>query len=133
MEYGQFMEKVGQVIDAAGVLVIVLGLLLASLSYLRRWWKEGRHEPHDAYRIYRAAVGRGILLGLEFLIAGDIIRTVAIDLSFQNLGTLAILVIIRSFLSINLEMEIEGRWPWQSGRKIPTARPDVKGASLARE
>lgn len=133
MEYGEIMEIVGKVIDAAGVAIIAAGILVATVAYARRWWKAGRHEPHGAYRVYRAALGRGILLGLEFLIAGDIIRTVAIDLTFQNLGTLAILVLIRSFLSINLEMEIEGRWPWKISRAASVARKEPQLAEQSKK
>jgi uncharacterized membrane protein len=76
-----------------------------------------------AYRVYRQQVGKAILLGLEFLVAGDIIRTVAVDPSFTGVGVLAILVAVRTFLSFTLEVELEGRWPWQS-RRAPSRPPD---------
>ena len=117
MDFKEIVEVVGNVIDAAGVAVILIGMTVATASFVKRWWTGGRRQSHASYRLFRASVGRSILLGLEFLIAGDIIRTVALDLTYQNLGTLAILVLIRSFLSINLEMEIEGRWPWRVKRK----------------
>jgi len=66
-----------------------------------------------AFRRYRANLGRGILLGLELLVAADIIGTVAVTPSFENLAVLALIVLIRTFLSFSLEVEIEGRWPWQ--------------------
>jgi hypothetical protein len=66
-----------------------------------------------AYRRYRANLGRGILLGLELLVAADIIGTVAVTPSLQNLAVLGLIVLIRTFLSFSLEVEIEGRWPWQ--------------------
>jgi uncharacterized membrane protein len=66
-----------------------------------------------AYRRYRANLGRGILLGLELLVAADIIGTVAVTPSLQNLAVLGLIVLIRTFLSVSLEVEIEGRWPWQ--------------------
>jgi hypothetical protein len=78
-----------------------------------------------AYVRYRRALGRAILLGLEFLVAGDIIRTVAISPTFTSLGILAIIVAIRTFLSTELELEIEGRWPWQ--RRGATAAAATPG------
>jgi uncharacterized membrane protein len=117
------MDNVSKVIDAAGVLVIVVGLLLSSVSFLaaslKRWRarERGVSTAFDKpFKGFRQSLGRSILLGLEFLIAGDIIRTVAVSPTFYSLGTLAILVVIRSFLSWSLSMEIEGRWPWQPPR-----------------
>jgi uncharacterized membrane protein len=81
------------------------------LVYLRRMLAG---QPGDvAYRKCRENLGRAILLGLEFLVAGDIIRTVAISPSFESVGVLAAIVLIRTFLSATLTVEIEGRWPWQ--------------------
>lgn len=65
------------------------------------------------YRSYRQSLGRSILLGLELLVAADIIRTVAVTPTFESVGVLAIIVLIRTFLSFSLELEITGRWPWQ--------------------
>jgi uncharacterized membrane protein len=113
VDFKEVVEVVSNVIDAAGVLVIIVGITIATVSFIKRWLKRDSSETHQSYKLYRASIGRSILLGLEILIAGDIIRTVAIELTYQNLGTLALLVLIRSFLSINLEMEIEGRWPWK--------------------
>ena len=73
--------------------------------------RQGRFA--DALRSYRANLGRGILLGLEFLIAADIIGMVAIVPSFDRLGVLALIIVIRTFLSFSLQIEIEGRWPWR--------------------
>jgi uncharacterized membrane protein len=67
----------------------------------------------EAYRIVRTVFGRSILLGLEFLVAADIIRTVAVQPSLQNVAVLGLIVLIRTFLSFSLEVEIDGRWPWQ--------------------
>ncbi|MCP9486589.1 MAG: DUF1622 domain-containing protein [Gaiellaceae bacterium MAG52_C11] len=67
----------------------------------------------DSYRRYRHDVGRAILLGLEILIAADIIRTVATFPELRSTVTLALIVLVRTFLSLALELEIEGRWPWQ--------------------
>ena len=75
-----------------------------------------RQHRSDAYQLYRQNLGRAILLGLEFLVAGDIIRTVAVSPTFRSLGVLAGIVLIRTFLSMALQLEIEGRWPWQRGQ-----------------
>ena len=103
------VEAVAQLIDIAGVAVIVIGLLYATLRYLGRL----RDGGEDVFRGYRQQIGRAILLGLEFLVAADIIRTVAVAPTFRGVGVLAVIVAVRTFLSFTLEVELEGRWPWQ--------------------
>jgi uncharacterized membrane protein len=101
------VDAVSKVIDGAGVVVIVVGLVIAvGLFFAQR-------DRSDAYRTFRQQVGKAILLGLEFLVAGDIIRTVAVDPTFEGVGVLAALVGVRTFLSFTLDVELEGRWPWQ--------------------
>lgn len=73
-------------------------------------------SPRSCQQEIRQRLGRGILLGLEFLIAADIIYTVAVELTFSNVGVLALVVLIRSFLSFTLEVELTGKWPWQLSR-----------------
>jgi uncharacterized membrane protein len=108
------IETVGKCVDAAGVATIVLGILVATAMLLRGW------PPGDeAYRLYRQRLGRAILLGLELLVAADIIRTVAVTPTFESAGVLAVIVVIRTFLSFSLEVELEGRWPW-SKRRVAT-------------
>lgn len=97
-------------IELLGVVVIICGVVGATAWSLRDMW-QGRFA--DAFRSYRANLGRGILLGLEFLIAADIIGMVAIVPSFDRLGVLALIIVIRTFLSFSLQIEIDGRWPWQ--------------------
>lgn len=111
---GRVVQIVGEWVDIAGVSLIVLGLLIATIRFLLAL----REGGSTAYSRYREGIGRALLLGLEFLVAADIIRTVAVAPNFQNLGVLAIIVLIRTFLSWSLELELEGRWPWQ-GRKQP--------------
>jgi uncharacterized membrane protein len=94
-----------------GVGVVVLGLAVATVLFARRLRSDEPRE--ESYRQYRHGIGRAILLGLEFLVAADIIRTVAVDPTFRSAGVLAIIVAIRTFLSMALEVELEGRWPWQ--------------------
>jgi uncharacterized membrane protein len=110
MNFHDAVETAGKVIDAAGVAVIVSGALLATATFVIRGRDAG---SVTAYRSYRQALSRAILLGLEFLVAADIVRTVAIDPSFTSAGVLAVIVVIRTFLSMSLELEISGRWPWQ--------------------
>jgi uncharacterized membrane protein len=116
-DFKSAVDVVSKVIDGAGGVVIVIGLLLATGVFARA--QRGRSQGVVAYRVYRQQVGKAILLGLEFLVAADIIRTVAVDPSFSGVGVLAILVSVRTFLSFTLEVELEGRWPWQS-RQAPS-------------
>jgi uncharacterized membrane protein len=115
--FKQGIELIGTGIDAAGVLLIVLGALVATMRCVRRL----AQRDEGAYRVYRQGLGRAILLGLELLVAGDIIRTVVVDPTPQNVGVLALIVLIRTFLSWSLEVELEGRWPWQGRVGTPGA------------
>lgn len=110
----RFAELAGNAVEAAGILVILIGLLFATASAGFRLAREGRI---GAYHDYRHLVGRSILLGLEFMVAGDIIRTVAVDPTLQSIAVLGGIVLIRTFLSMTLEVELEGRWPWQQKRE----------------
>jgi uncharacterized membrane protein len=103
------MELIGNLVDAAGVLIIVLGAIVATIRFLAN----RRSDFGSSYRAYRQGLGRAILLGLEFLIAGDIIRTVVVAPTLENVLILGLIVIIRTFLSMALQLEVEGRWPWQ--------------------
>jgi uncharacterized membrane protein len=119
-EFKDVVDSISKVIDGAGVTVVVIGLLIATGVFLAAQRHHADRAP--AYRIYRQQVGRAILLGLEFLVAGDIIRTVAVDPTFSGVGILAILVAVRTFLSFTLDVELEGRWPWQA-RRDPSHPP----------
>ena len=110
MNFTLVMQTVGNMIDVAGVLVILTGLLIATVYFICRLI---RSDPIRAYMLYRQMLGRSILLGLEFLVAGDIIRTVAVSPTLMNVAVLLGIVVIRTFLSIVLQLEVEGRWPWQ--------------------
>jgi uncharacterized membrane protein len=119
-DFKDAVDLVSKVVDGTGVVVIVIGLLLATGVFTLA--QRDRTRRAVAYRVYRQQVGKAILLGLEFLVAGDIIRTVAVDPSFTGVGVLAILVGVRTFLSFTLEVELEGRWPWQA-RRTPSDPP----------
>ena len=105
-------EQVGLAIDAAGVLVVVAGIVVAVGRLL--FWPAPALGP---YRQFRQDLGRGILLGLEFLVAADIIRTVAVTPTVQSVLVLGLIVVIRTFLSLALQLEVEGRLPWQPASK----------------
>ncbi len=105
------LTHVSTLIEAAGVTVIVIAALVSTISFLHGGVVSG--DWQGALRRYRANLGRGILLGLELLVAADIIGTVAVTPSLENLAVLGLIVAIRTFLSFSLEVEIEGRWPWR--------------------
>lgn len=118
------VETVGLAVDAAGVGVIVVAIGLAGVAFSRSL---NSGAPFDAaYRGLRQSIGRGILLGLELLVAGDIIRTVAVAPDFAGVGVLALIVAIRTFLSFSLEVELTGRWPWNQ-RTLPDAADVTSG------
>ena len=113
MSFEYMVEIAARTLDIAGILAIAIGTMLATWQFLRA----GRRElPTDRYRSYRSGIGRAILLSLEFLVAADIIRTVALEPTFTGVGVLATIVAVRTFLSFTLELELEGQWPWQRGR-----------------
>jgi len=103
------IEIVGFAFEALGVCVIAAGAVLASGRFLA----QGVRALHLRYRELRQELGGAIVLGLEFLVAGDIIRTVAVDPSLQSVAVLGLIVLIRTFLSMTLQLEIDGCWPWQ--------------------
>ena len=109
-----FQEVAGGIamgIEAVGILIIVAGALLASVLFLRQFFLKVPFD--DAFHSYRGNLGRAILLGLEFLVAADIVGTVVVDPTFTNVGVLALIIAVRTFLSFALEVEINGHWPWQ--------------------
>lgn len=131
MYFEESVEDIGKTVEAAGVGVIAIGLVIASARYLWGLW---RLSDGVAYRRYRREVGKAILLGLEFLVAGDIIRTVAVDPTFTEVGVLAAVVGVRTFLSFSLEVELEGRWPWQRGTEgSASSRSPGPGGPESRE
>ncbi|MEE2952336.1 MAG: DUF1622 domain-containing protein [Pseudomonadota bacterium] len=102
-------------IEVAGILVIVVGTIAATATFIRQWMADGTQT--SGFHQFRSSLGKAILLGLEFLVAADIINTVAIEPTLESVAVLAGVVLIRTFLSFSLEVEIEGRWPWQKDRK----------------
>lgn len=114
------IEQLAFALEIVGVGIILLGILVATLVFLRDGRRNG--EWTKAYERYRANLGRGILLGLELLVGADIIGTITAPLTFQSVGLLGLVVLIRTFLSFSLETEIEGCWPWQRRRLELDAR-----------
>jgi len=111
MQFAEIISIAGYSIEAVGVLVVIVGSCISSIVFIRTF----RNLPEGiAYRTYRRQLGRSIILGLEFLIAGDIIRTVVVADTIENVAILGLIILIRSFLSVTLHLEVEGRWPWQT-------------------
>ena len=106
---------VTRVVELIGIAIIVVGALWSLARFLRQL---GSSDDNAVGR-FRTGLGRAILLGLEFLVAADIVATVAIEPTLDSLAVLAGIVLIRTFLSFSLEVEIEGRWPWQRGEREP--------------
>lgn len=118
MDFGTIIEQVGEIIDVIGVVAIVVGVLYATLDAALR----GLRRRGPVYTRFRRVLGRAILLGLELLVAADIIKTVAVTPTLESVVVLGIIVLIRTFLSFSLELEITGRWPWQK-RIVPDDDP----------
>lgn len=110
-EFKEIIGVFGYAVETAGVLVIFLGFVLATFKFLK---SHGVSTIDAGYKEFRRNLGRSILLGLEFLIAGDIIRTVVVSATLENIAVLALIILIRTFLGITLHLEVEGRWPWQN-------------------
>lgn len=107
-----YIEWLARSLEIAGVIIILAGTGLASYLFVRQGLGSNWRK---AYERYRANLGRGILLGLELLVGADIIGTITAPLTFESVGLLGLVVLIRTFLSFSLETEIEGCWPWQRG------------------
>lgn len=132
MNFEEWVELVGKTVDAAGIVILVGGATVATINFLNRLRR--KEAMSAAYRGYRVGLGRALLLGLELLVAADVIRTVAITPTFESVGVLGAIVLIRTFLSTALEVELEGRWPWQHQRNGGADDPATsKQAFAARE
>ena len=131
MRFREIMDVVGTAVDTAGVSVIVIGAIIATTRFLF----QRRGETTILFRLYRQDMGRAILLGLEFLVAGDIIRTVVVDPTFDNVIVLGLIVLIRTFLSMSLQLELDGRWPWrvhcERKRRMMSKKPSAAQISEA--
>ena len=121
MSFFEVIETVGKAIDGVGVAVIAVGALISAAGVIPRL------KTGSAYSVFREQLGRSILLGLEFLVAADIIRTVAVTPDARSVAVLGGIVLIRTFLSFSLQLEVTGYWPWQKARQQQAA--DAAGAA----
>ena len=117
MRFTEAIDTVGKAVDVVGVATIAVGVVAATVMSLRQ-----QTGAADRYRVLRQRMGRAILLGLELLVAADIIRTVAVTPTLESVGVLAIIVAIRTFLSFSLEVELDSRWPWSPPKPLGTLR-----------
>ena len=108
-EFKEIVTYIAYGIEGAGVLVIVIGFVVGTVRCLPQLQSR---PTAVVYHEYRQVIGRSILLGLEFLIAGDVIRTVIVSHTMTDVAILALMVLIRAFLSFTLTLEIEGKLPW---------------------
>lgn len=111
MGLAETMEQVARGVEVIGIVTLVVGMVIAIAR--AAVVLVGSQDAEQAYRVVRTVFGRSILLGLEFLVAADIIRTVAVEPSLENVAVLGVIVLIRTFLSFSLEVEIDGTWPWR--------------------
>ena len=109
----EWIEKAALAIEVLAVAIIVVAIFYATMRYLFQTVLHPQVE--DGYQQLKSSLGKSLLLGLEILVAADIVRTVALDSTLDSVAVLGLLVLIRTFLSWSLVVEIEGRWPWQSG------------------
>ncbi|MCA1832412.1 MAG: DUF1622 domain-containing protein [Actinomycetota bacterium] len=124
MKANDLIDLAGKALEIGGVCAIVIGVATTTILFL---YRDVFRRGSDSYTGYRRSLGRSILIGLEFLVAGDIVRTVAVAPSFRSVGILAIIVLIRTFLSMSLEFEIEGRMPW---RRDERSKRTVDGTAV---
>jgi uncharacterized membrane protein len=115
----EWIEVASLVIEILAVAIIVVATLYAIGKFLLR--RAVRDEKGSGYHDLKFTIGRSLLIGLEVLVAADVIRTVALEATMQSMAVLGLLVLIRTFLGWTLIVEMEGRWPWQSRAAAPTA------------
>ena len=114
-----WVERAASGIELLAVALIVLVIAYATISYpVDRYLRQ--RESRRVFDLYRSRLGQGLLLGLEILVAADVVRTVALAPTLQNVIVLGLLVLIRTFLSWSLVVELDGHWPWHESRKAAT-------------
>ncbi|MER3388209.1 MAG: DUF1622 domain-containing protein [Microcella pacifica] len=109
-QFREWASLAANALEGAGIVAVLVGVLVSAVLAVRNLVR----RSGDVFESMRRHLGRSILLGLEFLVAGDIVRTVAVEPTLENVGVLAIIVLVRTGLSFVLELEITGRWPWQA-------------------
>jgi uncharacterized membrane protein len=106
------IQAISRFIELLAVIIIVGAVILGTVIYLWSFFYK-QDNPALCYSRYKEGLGRSLLLGLEILVAADVIRTVALEQTLESIISLSLLVFVRTFLSWALFVEIEGRWPWQ--------------------
>jgi uncharacterized membrane protein len=120
VETSHVISVIAEAIEVVGVVVIAAGVVIGVGLFA---WDLLRQAPiRDAYTRLRTFMGRSLLLGLEFLVAGDIIKTVAIEPTRESVVVLAVIVLVRTVLSLSIDVEIDGRWPWRAAEQEALAR-----------
>jgi uncharacterized membrane protein len=114
-----FIEFAALAIELMAIAIILIALVHGTVQFLLRL----REQLGNAYELYKSQIGKGLLLGLEFLVAADVIRTVALEPTLNSVIVLGILVLVRTFLSWSIVVEIEGRWPWRGSDRKPEPSP----------
>ena len=125
----QFVSAISRIIELAGVAVILFGIILSAITFVRDGKtrdETGGRDWRGAYVRLRSNLGRGILLGLELLVAADIIATITAPITPESILLLGAVVLIRTFLSFALETEIEGVWPWRRATLQSEARGEAE-------
>ena len=115
----EWIELASQGIQGLAVVIIVVSIALGTVRFLFQLSKRADHP----YREYKQLLGRSLLLSLELLVAADVIRTVLLDLTAKGMEILGALVVVRTFLSWSLEVELQGHWPWQSAQIATQGQP----------
>jgi len=113
MDQIEVIRHVSDVMDGLGVAVVSAGVLWGLITFAKELITQ---SAEIAYKSFRIQIVRSLILGLEVLVAGDVIRTVAISPTLTSVAVLGAIVLIRCFLSWSLTLEIDGRWPWQPPR-----------------
>lgn len=112
------MEIVAKWVEVCGVVTMLIGGIFSTARFFLKTFR----KEENTFEEFRNSLGRAILLGLEFLVIGDIVGTIAVKPTFESLGVLALIVLIRTFLSFSLEVEIKGQWPWSSNNQNDRAQ-----------
>lgn len=123
-QYLLWVERAAIAIESLAIALIVVFIVVATLSWLV-YAARARAFIIEDYNRYRSRLGRALLLGLEILVAADIVRTVALRPTLESVAVLATLVVIRTFLSWSIVLEVEGRWPWQQRREPQSETKEV--------
>lgn len=117
-----WIERIALAMEVFAILVIVVGMAYGAAKFIAVLLHRG--DSQSGYTAFKAFMGRTLLLGLEILVAADVVRTIALEPTLNSVAVLGILVLIRTFLSWSLVVEIEGRWPWRSAETEPSNQPE---------